>query len=443
MEKELDTSVFSWTIGRAALVFIFLIFSITAQFGQSNNDDFMVNSITHWNQNHPSICPRLQGGFIITWANEVEWDEAAGMELTEIFVRIFDENGTPSGPEFMVNSNWEHFQERPKIASGKDGQFVVVWTNYKENEIPPSISARVFSQNGIPQGPEFQVNQYSNDYQGEPDIAINGDGNFIITWQSWGQDGDELGVFARLFAGDGTPSGSEFQVNTHTLDDQFHPSIAIDQDGDFYIVWTSFHQDGDQTGIFVQRFEANGNRIGAEFQLNDTTLGWQEWPDIAVDQSGNVIVCWHSFEYGENSYEIIAKSFEKNLSFIGDEFKVNDNSENWQVFPSIDVDSEGNFLIVWQSLDQDGESFGIFAQMFDKYGNRLDSEFQVNRRSLGTQEAPDVILLDRDSFIITWEDYLSAESEWDIYARIFTGQSNTFIVSTAREQGRKTAIIKK
>ncbi len=41
----------------------------------------------------------------------------------------------------------------------------------------------------IPEGPEFQVNTYTTGDQESPDVAMDGAGNFIVVWQSYGQDG--------------------------------------------------------------------------------------------------------------------------------------------------------------------------------------------------------------------------------------------------------------
>ncbi|MGB5636523.1 MAG: hypothetical protein WBM86_27600, partial [Waterburya sp.] len=85
------------------------------------------------------------------------------------------------------------------------------------------------------------------------------DGDFIITWSSYGQDGDGNGVFAQRYNADGSPSGSEFQVNTYTTGSQNDPAVAVDGDGDFVITWSGIGQDGDGNGeVFAQRYSVDG-----------------------------------------------------------------------------------------------------------------------------------------------------------------------------------------
>lgn len=64
-------------------------------------------------------------------------------------------------------------------------------------------------------GRETLVNSYTDDRQGEPNIAANPkSGGFQIVWESQGQDGDGLGVFGQVFSSSGKQVGTEFQINT-------------------------------------------------------------------------------------------------------------------------------------------------------------------------------------------------------------------------------------
>jgi hypothetical protein len=47
------------------------------------------------------------------------------------------------------------------------------------------------------------------------------------------------------------------------------------------------------------------------------------------------------------------------------------------------IDSAGNFVIVWDSGDQDGEGLGVFGQRFDAAGNKLGPSFPSTRRPPG------------------------------------------------------------
>ncbi len=74
----------------------------------------------------------------------------------------------------------------------------------------------------------------------------------LRTWFVWSQN----------------PVGGEFQVNTYTTSGKRSASVAMGADGDFVVVWGSFSQDGDGSGVFGQRFASSGSPVGGEFQVN-------------------------------------------------------------------------------------------------------------------------------------------------------------------------------
>ena len=84
---------------------------------------------------------------------------------------------------------------------------------------------------------DTMVNTYTTDGQIAPKVAMAPNGKFVITWEGYGQD-DGYGVYAQMYGSSGTAVGSEFRVNSYIRDYQDQPSIAIDSNGNFIITWT-------------------------------------------------------------------------------------------------------------------------------------------------------------------------------------------------------------
>ena len=101
------------------------------------------------------------------------------------------------------------------------------------------------------------------------------------------------GIRGQRFDSSGAKVGPEFQVNTYTTGVQTAPSVAVDERGDFLVVWASDAQDGSATGVFGALFDRHGNRRGDEFQLNTFTSGAQNQPRVANDGRG-FVVAWQS-----------------------------------------------------------------------------------------------------------------------------------------------------
>ena len=62
------------------------------------------------------------------------------------------------------------------------------------------------------------------------------------------QDGSGNGIYAQRFNADGSKNGAEFLVNTHTSDSQYQPSVSSLTGGGFLISWQSWGQDGSSNG---------------------------------------------------------------------------------------------------------------------------------------------------------------------------------------------------
>ena len=86
-----------------------------------------------------------------------------------------------------------------------------------------------------------------------------------------------------------TPAAEEFQVNVHTTGDQETPAVAVDGSGNFVVVWRTFGQDGNQSGVFARRYDASGAALGTEFQVNTFTAANQVYPDAATVRRRRVV----------------------------------------------------------------------------------------------------------------------------------------------------------
>jgi hypothetical protein len=289
--------------------------------------------------------------------------------------------GDALGPEFQVNSFTTDTQLDSAVAMDADGDFVVAWTDYGgQDGSSAGIFAQRFDAAGVAQGGEFQVNTFTTGSQVVPAVAMDADGDFVVAWQSFGQDGSSRGVFAQRYDAAGVGQGGEFLVNTQTSNAQDDPAIAMDADGDFVVAWASFGPDGSDWGIFAQRYDAAGVAQGGEFQVNAFTTGDQELPAVAMDADGDFVVAWRSYGQDGSGYGVFAQRYDAAGVGQGGELLVNTQTSNAQNDPAIAMDADGDFVVAWASEIQDGSSDGIFAQRNQGDGP-VAGDFTVDGRS--------------------------------------------------------------
>ena len=225
--------------------------------------------------------------------------------------------GDALGPEFQVNTFTLGDQVLPAVAMDADGHFVVAWEGYGSSELK-GIFAKRFDATGVAQGSEFLVNSFTTNNQNWSAIAMDADGDFVVAWESRDQDGSLYGIFAQRFDAAGVAQGSEVQVNTFSTSAQRLPAVAMDTDGDFVVAWTSYEQDGSDWGVFAQRYDAAGVAQGAEIPVNSHTTSQQIFPAVAMDVDGDFVVAWQSNGQDGSSYGVFAQRYDGVARVAGD-----------------------------------------------------------------------------------------------------------------------------
>ena len=274
------------------------------------------------------------------------------------------------------------------------------------------------TQQGAPQGPEFRVNTYITSNQLYPTVARASGGNFVVVWTSNTQDGSGLGIFGQRFLASGAPLGPEFRVNTYTTGSQYLGVVASDPAGNFVVVWTSVGQDGPSLGAFGQRFAATGAPLGPEFRVNAFTTSDQALPRPAMDSAGNFVVTWISYQQDGSSWGAYAQRFNASGAPVGAEFRVNTYTTGAQYRPTVASDSTGNFTIVWDS-PQDGSLRGIVGQRFSSTGAPVGTEFRVNTFTTSSQYLPVIAADPAGDFVVAWMSYLQDGDLTGVFAQRF------------------------
>jgi hypothetical protein len=329
----------------------------------------------------------------------------------------------PIGSEFRVNTSTSGVQIGPAIVTAPGGHSVVTWEG-AGSQTGQVDSLGVFGQRldaaGTKIGSEFRVNTTTSGEQAGGDVDMDAAGRFVVVWEGNGtQTGqvDSLGVFGQRFDAGGNKIGTEFRVNTFTTGDQAGPGIAMAPDGSFVVAWESDGQDGNGFGVYAQRFNSDGTRSGGEFRVNSFTIGEQAGPALVADSGGEFIIVWESFGPDGNGFGVVAQRFDA-AGPVGGEILVNTHAVGDQAGADIDLDANGNPIIVWESFGQDSSgTMGAYGQRFDATGAKVGPEFRINAVVAGDQAGPDVDIDGNGDFVVAWESYGQDGGGAGVYAQ--------------------------
>ena len=236
-----------------------------------------------------------KNNFVVAWSN-----------VYFINIQIFTDDGIKVGTEIQFGIGSYCFES--SITTLANSNFVVAYHCNK------NIYADIFYSNGTGLKSQIMVNTLIG-YHKRPSISSISTSNFIIVWESQGQDiigAFDCGIYGQIFTSYGVKIGNEFRVNTYIIDDQSNPSIASLANDNYIVTWQSNNQDGSGFGVYGQILDSTGNKLGSEFKINTFTLNSQSNPSVASLINTNFVVVWDN-----NSQNIFGNIYQIDGSVVG------------------------------------------------------------------------------------------------------------------------------
>ncbi len=242
------------------------------------------------------VAVAKDGSFVVTWVFRSEDTIPADIHNRAypfpVYARYFNPDGTPRTEIIEVCEGFsleDHIWNKwPRVACDDDGNFVVCWVRYDPTQetldMHGDIYARLFNSKGVPRGDSFLVNTGTFTFEPEKAaVAMNDNGDFVITWQMEIPDVYPESVYVKRFDSGGVVQDPEpIKVNpiveTYWPLSQlfFRPSVAIDTNGGFVVAWakdyvtfmTSAINISYRTRQMVRRFDDNGSPVGSAIKVN-------------------------------------------------------------------------------------------------------------------------------------------------------------------------------
>ncbi|MBF0248195.1 MAG: VCBS repeat-containing protein [Alphaproteobacteria bacterium] len=193
------------------------------------------------------------------------------------------------------------------------------------------------------------------------------------------------------------------------------PGITMLDDGGYVVYWSITRTTGGDKDMLAQRYDMLGQKVGAEFQLNDagsanTALDQDNFaPHFASLHGGGFAAVWSSVDQSGagTGHDVVLRIYDS-AGTPGSEILVNTTTANGQHYPEVAQIGNGDLLVVWQTYETDNAHFDITAQRLDSSGNKIGSEFTVNQTGINSGTAssrnPDITALKSGGFAVVWDD---------------------------------------
>lgn len=344
------------------------------------------------------------------------------------------------GGEYSVLGRQAGDQFFPKLSVGNHGGYLV-WHDNNIDEEGLGIRAVCLDANFNEIHGDFRVNEAGRGDQQRPVVTSLLGGGAAFAWESGGN------IMIRFVNEDGIFVGHEQRANHYFKSVQRDPAIATLSSGNVILVWSSLGQDGSMQGIYGQRFSPSGDKLGAEFLVNQLLPFNQRTPAVASLENG-FVVAWISEQLagiayqnagqnppervGIDRYEVCVKGriFAENGNAISNEFLLG-NPNYINANPALAAAGGGFFAFysgrenVQKSADLSNanNSWDIFGQRFDKQGMPIGEAMVINENRFGDQIVPSASRMG-DSVFVAWTSLGQDGDREGIFGRVIAGDSS-------------------
>ncbi len=250
------------------------------------------------------------------------------------------------------------------------------------------------------------LSNFENISGGAYNDTLKGNSSANILSGGWGDDylhgrggNDTLLGGAGFDYGDFTFSGSE----------QSNFGLAVNRDGSITVTdKTALAAEGTDTLLSVEGLQFMGptkvtlSRNFNEAAINTYSTDYQSNSEITKLSDGSIVVVWNSAGQDGSLGSIVAKKFSPNGIQDGYEFIVNTTTTGNQISAAVSALADGGYVVVWDSVGQDGSGDGIYFQRFDAKNNAVGVETRANTTTNNNQYLPDVVGLKNGNFVISW-----------------------------------------
>jgi hypothetical protein len=263
----------------------------------------------------------------------------------------------------------------------------------------------------------------------DPAIAYNAWADEYLVVYSYKVNNDDLNIYGRRVAGDGTLPASIFLIDGAGAI-QGMPAVAYNSlDHEYLVVYQR------ETGTKTYNYTIVGRRIASDGSLigvGPTPIAGTNsiLPDVAYNEARGEYLVVYERVPGISGDDVYAQRTSNSLGMLGGEFVICNNSYD-QITPVIAAGPD-EYLVVWSDGLYGTTDYDIFARRVRGDGVPMGagSGFAIELSGSLFRGYPDVAYPQGGFYLVVWAyhyDNSSPYDYWDIYGRyVLAGQDTAW-----------------
>jgi Ca2+-binding RTX toxin-like protein len=361
------------------------------------------------------VLGTVGGMLTVTDRNRLNGNEGTDLVTGIEQLHFADATLTVARGKVQVNTWTTGAQSDGAVAGLANGGYVVTWTS-ADALFSSGIYAQRYTAQGLRVGGETRVNTTTTGSQSDSAVTGLANGGYVVTWTS----ADALfssGIYVQRYTAQGLREGGETRVNTTTTGSQSDSAVTGLANGGYVVTWRSVDASFSD-GIYAQRYSAQGVPVDGETLVNTTTAGSQSDGAVAGLADGGYVVTWRSVD-AVFSTSIYAQRYDAQGAPVGGETLVNTTPANAGSETAVAGLADGGYIVTWR-YENPSFSYSMYAQRYDAQGVPMGGEILVDTTTAGSQSGGAVAGLANGGYVVTWRTANASFS--GLYSQPFDAQ---------------------
>ncbi len=347
----------------------------------------------------PSVAMAPDGRFDIAY----NLSSASNVLLLDIFASQYGAAGNLVRGDIPINIDTAD-KATPSISMDASGNAVVAYARLLSSGV--GIYANRLSSGGIVGG-MITVQAPSHANEEFPSVAIAPTGGRFVVASSAFLSGGLFQHQVTAIAANNTPLATFGPVGAFS---DSTTAISVDGLDRFFMTYAGLDLSTDHQEILSGRDFLAGEALVSA--LPQTTGNFQ--PDNASSANGTSVVVWTNVN-GFTNHDIWAQRFDRNGNAVGAPIAVDNLTTDDSIAPHVAMDSLGRFVVTWENRNPGG-TLSVFMRYFSAAGVPLTGITRVT--PAGSNDTQPDVAASNGSFVITWTHQASATND-DIQAERF------------------------
>lgn len=291
---------------------------------------------------NPAVAMDSQGNGIAAWGKH------DGTRMN-IWASYYNADSQSWGVAVLIENDDTFDAGKPSVMFDINGEALAMWTVYN------SLWVRRYDAETSSWGTPEAIDNDDSGQVTSYDIGIDGQGNIMAVWSQYnGSIPYRHNIWAKRYSIEAAQWGTAELLENNDVIDAMDPSVDVDAHGNALVVWNTV--EGIYDSIWANYYDVDDDSWSAPTLL-EAEDGWADKPSVALDDNGNGYAVWTQYSGAgfTGALDVKLNSFDADSGWATATTLDTAVNQTYQS-PQIALDNTGNGLVLWGQANDESRA---------------------------------------------------------------------------------------